>query len=100
MSLNETLEPILVKIAPNSTNWQGVGLVLIIMFFGLLLFYAFYKPRNIGFKICKKPNGTYQLKYYWGWHNFSAYYNQNFETKEAMQAEINKIIDKTEWKPD
>ena len=100
MSLNATETPIPVKIISTSFPPEFYIILAIILAFLALLFVValVYKPRRIGLDVTRHPDGTYRLRYSWGWHLFGGLQREHHQTVASVEERIKEILEKTEWK--
>lgn len=100
MSENATATPIPVTIIPHSFDpWVYIVLTAVVFMVSIVLYYWIIKaPKSVTFKIYKKPDNTYLLRYYWSWYWYSSSAHQHYQNIETMEQKIQDILKNTEWK--
>ena len=75
----------------------GILLFCLLLMLAVVMLYL-YCPKRINIKITKHPDGTYRLKYSWGWHDYDDSFSEHHQTIDGLKNRLAEILDKTEWK--
>ncbi len=99
MSFNVNELPIPVKIVPNFDPNLYIVCGAILAFLVLLLIAVIlYRPRRVSIKVYKHPDGTYRLRYSWGWYHSDNDFGEHYKNIEELEARVAEILEKTEWR--